>query len=85
MSSGGRYPCLLYNFILGNRQQATVVFGQAKKHLDHTPEKASFVSCEQTQLRFTFPKQNQVSAIVLSLHAKFHAQKCSLTSPELRL
>ena len=56
MPSGGRYPCLLYNFILGNRQQATVVFGQAKKRLDHTPKKASFVSSEQTQLCFKFPK-----------------------------
>ena len=56
MSSGERYPCLLYNFILGIWQQATVVFGQAKKHLDHTPKKASFVSSEQTQLCFKFPK-----------------------------
>ena len=30
MSSEGRYPSVLYNFILGNQQQATVVFGQAK-------------------------------------------------------
>ena len=84
MSSGGSYPCLLYNFILGNRQSSTVVFGQAKKCLDHTPKRASFVSSEQTQLCFKFPKTKS-SDIVLSLHAKFHAPKCSLTSPELLL
>ena len=56
MSSEGRYPCVLYNFILGNRQQATVVFGQAKKRLHHTPKKASFVCSEPTQLCFKFPK-----------------------------
>ena len=56
MSSEGRYPCVLYNFILGNRQQATVVFGQAKKRFHHTPKKASFVSSEPTQLCFKFPK-----------------------------
>ena len=42
VSSEGRYPCVLYNFILGNRQQATVVFGQAKKRLPYTLKKAFF-------------------------------------------
>ena len=79
MSSVGRYP---YNFILGNRQQATVVFKAGKKCLDHTPKKTFFVGSGQMQLCFKFPKQNH---IVLSLHAKFHVPKCSLASPELLL
>ena len=71
MSSVGRYPCVLYNFILGNRQQATVVFKAGKNRLDHTLMKAFFVSSEQMQLCFKFPKikSGLVSDIVLSLHA----------------
>ena len=48
--------------------------------LDHTPKKAFFVSSEQTQLCFKFPKIKS-GDIVLSLNS------CSkvLTSPELLL
>ena len=56
VSSVGRYPCVLYNFILGNRQQATVLFKAGKNRLDHTPKKAFFVSSGLTQLCFKFPK-----------------------------
>ena len=83
-SSVGRCPCVLYNFILGNRQQATVLFKAGKNCLDHTPKKAFFVSSEQMQLCFKFPKIKS-GDIVLSLHAKFYVPKCSLTSPELLL
>ena len=83
MSSGGRYPCLLFNSILGNRQEATVVFGQAEKHLDQTPKKPLLSVLSKRSCVSSFPKQNHVSDNVFSLHAKFHAQKCSLTSPEL--
>ena len=53
MSSGGRFPC---NFILGNRQQATIVIGQAKKYLDHTPKKPLLSVLSK---RSYVPKQNQ--------------------------
>ena len=45
MSFGGRSPCVAYNFILGDRQQATVVFKAGQKHLHHirTPKKANTV------------------------------------------
>ena len=56
VSSGGRYPRVLYNFILGNRLQATVVIKAGQKRLHHIPKKASFVSSKQTQLCFKFPK-----------------------------
>ena len=82
MSSGGRFPC---DLILGNWQQATMVFGQAKMYLDHTPKKPLLSVLSKHSYVSNFPKQNQVSDIVLSLHAKFHVPKCSLTSPELLL
>ena len=85
MSSVGRYPCVLYNFILGNRQQATVLFKAGKNRLDHTPKKAFLSVLNKRSCVSNFPKENQVSDIVLSLHAKFHVPKCSLTSPELLL
>ena len=69
VSSGGRYPYVLYNFILGYRKQATVVFKADQKRLNHTPKKDIFVSSEQ----------------IHSLHVNFHTPKCSLTSPELLL
>ena len=85
MSSVGRYPCVLYNFILGNRQQATVVLRQAKTAWT-TPPRRSFLSVlSKRSCVSNFPKENQVTDIVLGLHAKFHVPKCSLTPPELLL
>ena len=60
MSSRGRYPCFLYNFILriGSR---LLFLGKPKKVPGPYPllDKYSYVS--------SFPKQLQVSEIVLSL------------------
>ena len=67
MSSRGRYPCFLYNFILGNWQQATVVFGQAKKCLDHTSSRPLLSLLDKRSYVSSFPKQKKVSDIVLCL------------------
>ena len=61
--------------ILGNRQQATVVYGQAKKHLHPPPKKTSFVCSEPTQLCFKFPTTKSGDTL-LSLYAKLHALRC---------
>ena len=44
---GGRYPCVLHNFIWGNLQQASIGFHSLKAekmYLHHTPENASLAS-----------------------------------------
>ena len=61
MSSEGRYPCVLYNFILGNRQQTTVGFGQAKKCLHLTPKKASLSALNQWTASY-FTHSGQLSS-----------------------
>ena len=67
VSSGGRYPCVMYNFILGNRQQTTVVFKAGQKRLHHTTNKASLSVLSKHSCVSNFPKQNQVSDIVCKI------------------
>ena len=84
MSAGESYPCVLHNFVLGNRQQATAVF-KAKNAFTTPPKRPLLSVLSKCSCVSNFPKLNQVIDIVLSLHAKFHVPKCSLTSPELLL
>ena len=60
VSFGGRSPCVVYNFILGDRQQATVVYKAGQKHLHHirTPKKAFLSVLSQHSCVSNFQKSH---------------------------
>ena len=46
----------LQDFILGNQQQASVVFKADKSYIQHNPKKASFSSPGEMPVSFQFPQ-----------------------------
>ena len=75
-------------FICSRQASFVAVFDHSslwasQKALSPHPQKGLFFFCsEPTQL---FPKRNLQSDTLLSLHAKFHALRCSRIFPELLL
>ena len=83
LQEGTHAYCTILFWEIGNRLLQSL--RQAKSAFTTPPSRVLLSVLRKRSYVSNFPKQNQVSDIVLSLHAKFHAQKCSLTSPELLL
>ena len=66
----------------GSNTYSTILFGKSAtgrpKAPSPHPQKGLLLVLSKRSCVSNFPKQNQVSDFVLSLHAKFYVPKCSL-------